>query len=44
MSIVIMLTVSFVVFYLINRRSKLEAIPIRSNSIPQKLPVDDRSW
>ena len=44
MSIVIMLTVSLAGFYLVNRRSKLKAIPLRSNSIPQKLPVDDRSW
>ena len=44
MAVVIILTMSLPVFYLIHRRSKLEAIPIRSNSIPQKLPVDDRSW
>ena len=44
MSIVIILVAGLTVFYLINRRTKLEAIPIRSNSIPQKLPVDDRSW
>jgi len=44
MSIVTMLVVSLVAFYLLDRRLKLKAIPIRSNSIPQKLPLDDRSW
>ncbi len=44
MSIVIVLIGSLVAFHLFNRPSKLDVVPIRSNSIPQKLPVDDRSW
>jgi hypothetical protein len=39
-----MLFITLFIMSLINKRSKPAAVPVRGNSIPRKLPVDDRSW
>lgn len=44
MPLLLVLLVTLFVMSFLKKRAEPTEVPVRSNSIPQKLPLDDRGW